>query len=69
MELTMINLGRNNINKTVIVKDEKAMWREIRKHLMSKSIELSETDEPNKYDVYVGTFRSVGQVIIKPNTN
>jgi hypothetical protein len=65
MELTMINLGRNNINKTVTIKNEKAMWREISKYLMSKNIELSETDEPNKYDVYVGVFRKVGQVIIK----
>lgn len=66
MELQLINLGRNSINKTVIVKDEKAMWRELSKHLMSKSIELSETDEPNKYDVYVGVFRNVGQIIVKP---
>jgi len=65
MELQLINLGRNNINKTVTVKDEKAMWRELSKHLNSKGIELSETDEPNKYDVYVGVFRNVGQVIIK----
>ncbi len=65
MELTMINLGRNNINKTVTIKNEKAMWKEISKYLMSKDIELSETDEPNKCDVYVGGFRKVGQVIIK----
>ena len=65
MELQLINLGRNNINKTVVVKNEKAMWRELSKHLMSKGIELSPTDEPNKYDVYVGMFRKVGQVIIK----
>ncbi len=65
MELQLINLGRNNINKTVVVKNEKAMWRELSKHLMSNGIELSPTDEPNKYDVYVGMFRNVGQVIIK----
>lgn len=65
MELQLINLGRNNINKTVVVKNEKAMWRELSKHLMSKGIELSPTNEPNKYDVYVGMFRNVGQVIIK----
>ena len=65
MELQLINLGRNNINKTVTVKNEKAMWTELSKHLMSRSIELSPTDEPNKYDVYVGGFRNVGQVIIK----
>jgi len=65
MELTMINLGRNNVNKTVVVKNEKAMWRELSKHIMSRGIELCETDEPNKYDVFVGMFRCVGQVIIK----
>jgi hypothetical protein len=65
MELTMINLGRNNINKTVTIKNEKAILKEISKYLMSKNIELSETDELNKYDVYVGVFRKVGQVIIK----
>lgn len=65
MEIQLINLGRNNINKTVVVKNEKAMWRELSKHLMSKDIELSETDEPNKYDVYVGVFRNVGQILIK----
>ncbi len=61
----MINLGRNNINKTVTIKNEKAILKEISKYLMSKNIELSETDELNKYDVYVGVFRKVGQVIIK----
>jgi hypothetical protein len=65
MELTMINLGRNNINKTVTIKNEKAILKEISKYLMSKNIELNETDELNKYDVYVGVFRKVGQVIIK----
>jgi len=65
MKLQMINLGRNDINKTVTVKDEKAMWRELSKHLNSKSIELTEIEnEPNKYNVYVGMFRNVGQVII-----
>jgi hypothetical protein len=64
MELQLINLGRNKINKTVVVKNEKGMWRELSKHLMSRSIELSETNEPNKYDVYVGVFRNVGQIII-----
>ena len=66
MTIQLINLGRNNINKTVVVKNEKGMWRELSKHLMSRSIELSQTDEPNKYDVYVGMFRNVGQVIITP---
>ncbi len=61
----MINLGRNNINKTVTIKNEKAILKEISKYLMSKNIELNETDELNKYDVYVGVFRKVGQVIIK----
>ena len=65
MELQLINLGRNNVNKAVIVKNKKEIWRELSKHLNSKSIELSETDEPNKYDVYVGVFRNVGQIIIK----
>jgi hypothetical protein len=65
MELTIINLGRNNINKTVTIKNEKAILKEISKYLMSKNIELNETDELNKYDVYVGVFRKVGQVIIK----
>ena len=66
MEIQMINLGRNKVNKTVTVKDEKAMWRELGKHLASKSIELQRVEnDPERYDVYVGVFRNVGQVIIK----
>jgi hypothetical protein len=65
MELIMINLGRNNVNKTIVVKNEEAIWKELSKHIMSRGIELFETDEPNKYDVIVGMFRCVGQVIIK----
>lgn len=67
MELQLINFGRNNINKTVKVKDEKAMWRQLQKNLGSKDIELSQTDEPDKYDCYVGVFRKVGQVVFKFN--
>lgn len=64
MEIQLINLGRNNVNKTVTVKNENEMWREIKKHLLSKDIELTETDEPNKYTVWAG-MRNVGELIIK----
>lgn len=36
MKAQLIDLGRNNINKTVEVKDEKALHKEIGKHILSK---------------------------------
>jgi len=65
MELQLINLGRNKVNKTITVKNEKAMFREISSHLMSNSIELSKTETENEYDVLVGGFRNVGKIILK----
>jgi hypothetical protein len=66
MELELINLGRNKVNKKVTVKDGKGVLRELRQHIMSNEIELIDVDgKNNRYDVYVGGFRNVGQIFIK----
>lgn len=66
MKIQLIDLGMRKVNKTVTVKDENAMWREIGTHLMSKNISLVETDTENKYTVYAGV-RSVGHIIVSEN--
>ena len=63
MKVQFINLGRNNINKTVEVKNTKALHREIGKYILSPGWGMEETDEAGLYAVYAG-MRTVGQVRI-----
>jgi hypothetical protein len=63
MEIELINVGRNNVNKTLTVKNEKQMWKELHQHILSRYIELEETETPNTYDICVG-MRTVGQIKI-----
>ncbi len=66
MELELINLGRNKVNKKLTVKDGKGVLRELKKHIMSTEIELIDVDgKGTRYDVYVGGFRNVGQIFMK----
>ena len=66
MKAEFINLGRNDINKTVEVKNTKALHREIQKHVISRNWDMMESETENIYDVFSG-LRSIGQVkIIEP---
>jgi hypothetical protein len=58
-----IDLGRNNVNKIVEVKDTKALHKEIGKHILSKGWGMDETNEPNVYAVTSG-WNTVGTVKI-----
>ena len=51
MKVELINVGRNNVCKTITVKDEKGIFKELKNHLMSKDIELFESVELVDYEV------------------
>lgn len=61
----LINLGRNNINKKVEVKDIKSLHKEIGKHILSKGWGMEETEDPNVFDITSG-WRTCGTVKIIP---
>lgn len=63
-----INLGRNNINRIVEVKDTKALHKEIGKHVLSPGWGMEESDEPNLYFVYAG-WNIVGHVKVLSDNN
>ncbi len=66
MELQLIGVGRNKVNKTVTIKQASDVLKEIKKYIMSQEIDLTPVeDKINTYDIYVGTFRKVGQIVIK----
>lgn len=64
MQLKLINLGRNNINATVTIKNPSysAVLKEVKKYILSKGIDIEETETEGLYDVYVGGCRHVGQI-------
>jgi hypothetical protein len=64
MELQLINVGRNKINKTVFAKNDKEMWRHIKSCLLSQDIELTQTETKDKYTIWAG-MRNVGEIIIR----
>ena len=66
MELTLINVGRNNVNKTISIKNEAQVLKEVKKCLGSKQVDLTPIDDKGRYGVYVGVFRKVGEIIVKP---
>lgn len=63
MKLQLINVGRMKVNKTVTVKNEREIWNEVSRHLLSREVEIIETDTPNKYTVHAGC-RPVGEIIV-----
>jgi hypothetical protein len=63
MKIQLINVGRNNVNKTLTVKNEKELWKELRQHILSRYIDLQETETPNTYNIFAG-MRTVGQIKI-----
>lgn len=63
-----INLGRNNVNRIVEVKDTKALHKEIDKHILFPGWGMDESDDPDLYFVYSG-WNIVGSVrILSDNT-
>ncbi len=69
MELKLINLGRNNVNQSVILKKPSysAVLKEVKKHVLSKYPDIEETEDPNTFDVFAG-LRCVGQIWVEtPN--
>lgn len=66
MQLKLINLGRNNVNQTIILKKPSwgAIMKEVKKHLGSKYPDIEETNDPHTFDVIAGV-RSVGQIWVE----
>lgn len=58
-----INVGRWNINKTILVKDVPTLHKEIGKLLASKGWGIEETETPNKWQISAG-YSIAGHVII-----
>ena len=63
MTAQLIDLGNSKVNKTVVVKNEKALHKEIQKYLFSKGWGMYETNEPDVWEIEAG-FRVVGKVKI-----
>lgn len=65
MNVGLINVGRNKVCKNITVKNESGIFKELKKHLMSKDIELMESKKKkNRFDVVVGGIRTVGEIFI-----
>lgn len=66
MKIQIINLGRNNINMTAEFKNEKALHKEIGRHLLSRNWEIESSETEDTYHVYAG-FRNVGTLkVLEP---
>jgi hypothetical protein len=63
LKAQLIDLGRNKVNKTIEVKDTKALHKEVGKHILSKGWGMDETNEHNVYAVTSG-WNTVGTVKI-----
>lgn len=67
MRVQFIDLGRKNINKVITVKDNSALRKEIKKHILSKYWDLEEMDETNTSYAVVCGVRTVGEIkILEP---
>lgn len=63
MKAQFIDLGRNNVNKVVEIKNTKELHKEIGKHIASKEWGMDETDDPDVWEITSG-WRIVGKVKI-----
>lgn len=61
MKYRLINIGRGKVCREVTVRNERALYNEVSKHLMSKCVELITDDKGQSYRVYAGV-RLVGTV-------
>lgn len=66
MELKLINLGRNQVNQSVILKKPSysAILKEVKKHVLSKFPDIEETEDPHTFDIFAG-FRCIGQIWVE----
>ena len=62
IQAQFIDLGRNNVNKTVIVKDTQALHKEIGKHILSKGWGMEQITD-DEYAITSG-WNTVGKVKI-----
>jgi len=58
-----IDLGRNNVNKIVEVKNEGQLHKEIGKHILSKGWGMEPTEDPCMWHITSG-WNTVGKVKI-----
>ena len=58
-----IDIGRNKFNGTIKAKDERAILRQIGRHLMSRNVDLVTEDDGQTWTVLVGGFREVGRLV------
>jgi len=59
----LINLGRNNVNKVVEVKNTQDLHKEIGKYILAKGWGMEQTEDESLYTVTSG-WRVVGHVKI-----
>jgi hypothetical protein len=66
MKVKLINLGRDNINKEIEIKNPSfsKVYKEVKKHLLSKHPDIEETADPHTFNVVAG-FRTVGQIWVE----
>jgi len=69
MRAKLINLGRQNFCGEVEFKTIEGLLREIKKHLMSRVVELCPAEEGSKKaSIIVGGWRRVGEVELLDTT-
>lgn len=61
MRYRLINVGRNKVNRDVECKNQSQLQQEVKKHLMSKDVELVTDDDGRNFTVMAG-LRDVGKV-------
>lgn len=66
MLLKLINLGRNNVNKEVILKKPSysTILKEVKTHLGSKHPDIEETEDRHTFNIVAG-IRTVGQIWVE----
>jgi hypothetical protein len=63
MKVQFINVGRNNFNATMQLKTVAAIRKEVKKHLLSRSVDFVYDEEKDEYAVLAG-FHEVGTIKI-----
>ena len=66
MLLKLINMGRNNVNREVVLKKPSysAILKEVKKELGSKFPDIEETEDEHTFNVVAG-IRVVGQIWVE----
>ena len=62
MKFKLVNVGRSKATREVDLKDPKNLLIEVRKHLMSRDIDIYFEEDGSKGTVYVGGIRPVGTI-------